>query len=396
MRVGLGVVLGIALVLAYSVSPVASSPSASNGTPVGDRPYFHYFGQNLVLVGAYTGLYRATNTGWHKIYGDFHNVRVTPDEKNIYLYNPDLHIYYSGDAGETWTQIGTTPVFTESPGYGDSFYPTPMPDIFFLGADNTQPFEPGAQGIYKSADRGAMWKQVLAGNNWDVAISPNFAQDGIAFASLREYHLAGPVMKTADWGETWTVSGIGLYTGFSQDGYNIAISPQFAQDQTVFVACGLGLYKSTDRGETWAAIFSPYDVSRLPRSVALSPYYLYDQTLVYWSEYSDLRLSQDGGRTWKRGVGIADYPLAAGIRYPGPFGPRPAPPAPGPFRVYLPEVSNRSTALELWYVGQQDYLGADPYLYRSVDYGATWQQVDVFEVSHWLYLPVVSRGVIGN
>jgi photosystem II stability/assembly factor-like uncharacterized protein len=366
-----------------------------------------YFGQDLVVVGVLQEavpqpnviLYKATDAGWHQLPApQGTELRVTPD-KTLYIFNMDnRQIYRSTDLGETWAWVAATPVFTDSQSW--DFYPSPVPDLFLLSVIHEPLGDPGQQGIYKSADGGATWKLVQAGNSYDVAISPNFAQDGIAFASFRSYKFSLGILKTTDWGETWRLSSNGLLVGMDWLGYNIAISPQFAQDQAVFAASGLGIYKSTDQGESWSMLFSPDDMRRMPHDLALSPDYLHDQTLVMWGEWQHLwndpdgvRLSRDGGYSWQTLVKPAEGEdiWNVGLRYPGPFAAPKAPPPPGSHRIYLPWVGQSAeTRFEFWYASDNYYDGIC-YYYHSTDDGTTWEKLFVFEASQWLYLPLVSR-----
>jgi hypothetical protein len=406
----------IMILMACSVPPVDARLSAQQGTPMACVRDGDYFGQDLVVVGVLQEavpqpnviLYRATDKGWHRLLSppgtEFGaELRVTPDKTMYISHIENRQIYRSTDLGETWAWIAATPIFTESQTQSWDFYPSQVPDVFLLSVIHEPLGDPGQQGIYKSADGGATWKQVLAGNSYDVAISPNFAQDGIAFASLRSYKFVFGIWKTTDWGETWVLSSNGLLAGMAPGGYNIAISPQFAQDQTVFAASSLGVYKSTDRGESWSMLLSPNDLYYLPHNLVLSPDYVHDQTLLVWSE--DLRsaplgvgISRDGGRSWQTLVKPAEYELITnvGLRYPGPFARPPALPLPGAFRAYLPWVSRSVGAkLEFWY-GSNNYYEGSCYYYHSTDDGTTWEKLFVFEASHWQYLPIVSRTAASN
>ena len=376
---------------------------------MGCRRDQHYFGQDLVLVDVVGTedviLYKATDQGWHKLTSpQGTELRVTPD-KTLYIFNAESHqIYRSTDVGENWSLIATAPVFTESQTATRGFYPTPLPDVFLLRVIHEPLGAAGQQGIYKSADGGTTWKKVLEGNGWDVAVSPSFAQDGIALASLRGYKLSFGIWKTTDWGETWQPSSNGLLVGTDLTGYNIAISPQFAQDETVFAASGIGVYKSIDGGNSWTMLLSPDDLSYLPHDLVLSPYYINDQSLLVWGEaqgsWNDphaLRLSRDGGQSWQTLVQATEGQkiVGGGLRYLGPFTQPPAPPIPGPYYVYLLWVSaSGQVKFELWHA-DINYYDPTCYYYHSTDNGRTWAKLVVFEVTHWLYLPLVSRS-IGN
>jgi photosystem II stability/assembly factor-like uncharacterized protein len=311
-------------------------------------------------------------------------VKAAPDG-TIYVYAGDFNLYRSTDGGETWDLVGED---IPSAGGGiPRIFPSPVPDMVFLGVQDL-PFTPGVRGIYKSTDGGATWQKVLEGGNgvW-VAFSANFASDGTAFAALDEYRISLGVWKTEDWGETWVKKSNGLAYGLTGGGHKwVMVSPQYPQDQTAFTTDATGFYKTIDGGESWF---------RLPDragDITLSPNYAVDQTILATSPVS-LRLSQDGGESWQL---LGEYDsVTAGIRIPGPFGASSAPPAPppGPHRVYLPLVGHRmgDRTLEFWLVRLWPAGNSvECYLYRSYDFGVTWEELFVFEPAHWLYLPLMS------
>lgn len=361
-----------------------------DGTPVccgGDR---FVFSQQLVLArraegGTATDLYKATDEGWHKLSApSFYEVKAAPDG-TIYVHTGDL--YRSTDGGETWDLMGDPP--------GSYIFPSPMTDMVFVAA-STEPVG-GKGSVHKSTDGGATWEKVLevdgARGKW-VAFSPDFATDGTAFAALDAYHTSLGIWKTEDWGETWTWMSEGLAYGFTFMGHQwVAVSPQYPQDQTAFTADYTGIYKTTNGGLEWFRV-APFYVHEF----AFSPNYINDQ-IILATDLQSLVLTQDGGESWQ--LLFEYYSKGVGIRYVGPFENPPTPPPPGPQRVYLPIVGKNTQdperGLEFWLVrGRPTGNGIDCYLFRSYDLGATWEEVAVFEASHWLYLPLVSRAPTGN
>jgi hypothetical protein len=340
-----------------------------------------YFGDDLVLVSAFDSyLYKATDKGWRKLSTPMQWVlpAVTPD-RTIYLWNPWVPEFYrSSDRGQTWSLVGR---FPNEWGISFYFYPSPVPDVFFVA---------GPQSIYRSTDGGATWVRVLdygTGDGLQVVFSPNFAQDGIAFATASGYHAALGVWKTTDGGTSWRLV---LGGTAALAGYFIAVSPQFSQDGTVFASAD-GVYKSTNGGESWSRLSG---VPWMPFIPVLSPDYIQDQTVFIWG--SGNYLSQDGGKSWQI---IDPRPNTAicggGFRRSGPFEPLPIPTPSGPHNIYLPFVTNYTRPLsELWVIGYTATF--TQYVLRSRDYGSTWEEIPVFEASYWLYLPVVSRTAASN
>jgi LPXTG-motif cell wall-anchored protein len=118
-----------------------------------------------------------------------------------------------------------------------------------------------------------------------LAISPNYANDQTVFAG----NLDGKVYKSTDGGATWTGVDLGISYQYV---YSIAISPNYATDHTVFAGGNQGgVYKSTDGGASWTSVNLP------PSSVAISPNYVTDHT-VFAGGQGGVYKSTDGGASW--------------------------------------------------------------------------------------------------
>lgn len=224
-----------------------------------------------------------------------------------------------------------------------------------------------------------------------VTFSPNFANDGIAFTHFMSYKHTSGFWKTEDWGETWFPSNEGLATGMSLTGYTLSVSPGFAQDQMLFAISDLGTYKSTNGGASWFAIGDL--PGYLPINIAISPNYDSDRTLLTGDYDEGLFLSQDGGESWQS-LNFPASPRYVGIRQAVPYGPWPnpfTPTPPGLHRLYLPIVNIEPSGLEFWVLGFHPAEATYHRLYRSLDYGATWKEICVFEPLQWLYLPLVCQ-----
>jgi photosystem II stability/assembly factor-like uncharacterized protein len=121
-----------------------------------------------------------------------------------------------------------------------------------------------------------------------LAVSPNYADDLTLFAGGD-----GKVWRSTDGSDSWTAS-----VPAEGQVVALAVSPNFATDHTVFAALSAsGLYKSTDSGDSWVRISENSDIL----SLAVSPDYANDQTVFFgametWN--SGAFRSQDGGNSW--------------------------------------------------------------------------------------------------
>ena len=78
--------------------------------------------------------------------------------------------------------------------------------------------------------------------------------------------------------------------------YHIAFSPGFGTDGTMFVGTTEGIFKSTNRGMSWFSTGLAQEVT----TIAISPNYLTDHTLLADLYDDSIYRSTDGGATWEK------------------------------------------------------------------------------------------------
>ena len=137
-------------------------------------------------------------------------------------------------------------------------------------------------------------------------VSPDFAADNTVLVVSN-----GALFRSTDGGATWQQLRGGLPAEGSQL-LTAHFSPNYAADRTLYVAgfrtddWGIGVWRSTDGGDTWAPLWQNLQHLRV-EALALSPTFAQDQTLVARSKFFDLasqvsgaslHQSTDGGLSW--------------------------------------------------------------------------------------------------
>jgi hypothetical protein len=121
-----------------------------------------------------------------------------------------------------------------------------------------------------------------------LAISPNFSSDGTLYVAGKS-----GIHKTEDGGDTWQ-----LVSKMSGDKC-LAISPRYKSDNTLFAGTKQGLFKTKDRGKSWQKLEgTAYGSNGRIISIALSPNYKNDKTLLVSVQGKGLFKSTDAGRTF--------------------------------------------------------------------------------------------------
>jgi len=178
------------------------------------------------------------------------------------------------------------------------------------------------QGLYRTTNGGRSWEQVKDEEDWyaqSMALSPDFAASQTLFVGA----MYGNLHRSDDGGLTWQALGEGLPPGTVWV-KALVISPEFARDGTLFAGLSQGIHKSTDGGYSWQAVNTG-----LPRrhdgevaavlALAISPDYAADQTLFAALFKHGVYKSTDGGANW--------YPPTWGMPLPTPT-PSPTPTRP--------------------------------------------------------------------
>jgi len=176
---------------------------------------------------------------------------------------------------------------------------------------------------------------------YSIAVSPNFAQDGICFAAQQS-----GLFRSADSGKSWQYA----YQSLAQAGplatHGVAFSPDFSHDRTVFAAVQGGILRSTDGGEHWQVevLSSPPPVAA---GLVFSPNYQRDGQAFCATVEDGVFISRDRGSRWATwNFGLLDLQTLC--------------------LAVSPQFSQDDTLL----------AGAESGIYRSKNGGRAWKVLD--------------------
>jgi photosystem II stability/assembly factor-like uncharacterized protein len=148
--------------------------------------------------------------------------------------------------------------------------------------------------ILRSFDAGSTWQYSLLRTPPPVVtclvVSPSYEEDGIAFAGTLE----DGVFRTADRGSRWAAWNFGL---IDLAVLCLAVSPAFAQDETLFAGTETGLFRSANGGRAWRECGLPINTAPV-LSLAFSNDYAQDGCLFAGTESNGLWRSTDRGVSW--------------------------------------------------------------------------------------------------
>ncbi len=169
-------------------------------------------------------------------------------------------------------------------------------------------------GIARSLDGGQTWSSAVLAQPSQVSqivLSPGFEFDGIAFAATLE----DGVLRTSDDGQHWNAWNFGL---LDLETLALAVSPNFAADENVFVATASGVFRSTNGGRAWRELAFAGDGPAAEDALPPTGVAVIDDTVVVSSETKGLFYSRDNGDTWFKRVAFrSGQTLALSTSYDG-------------------------------------------------------------------------------
>ena len=327
-------------------------------------------------------MWKSTDAGAHFTsmptpHGDNHDLWIDPHDNRRMIQGNDGGANVSFNAGASWSSVYnqlTAQLYTVDTDGGEPHYV-----VYGTQQDNSSIGVPSgtndgaiAWGDCRIAGTGESGYVAVHPDNPDVVyVGAIGSSPGGAGALQRYDHRTGQVRLVNVWPEAHGGMGPGELKYRFGWTFPIRFSPH---DPNVLYAAGNRVFRSTDEGQSWEAL-SP-DLTRaaedklgpsggpITRDTSGAEHYCTLYTFeesphepgVLWAGSDDglVHLSRDGGRTW-RDVTPPDLPEWAFIRTV-----EPSPHAPGTL-----------------YLAATRYKLDDPapYLYRTVDYGESWQAI---------------------
>jgi hypothetical protein len=167
----------------------------------------------------------------------------------------------------------------------------PIKDIKLSPKYPTDPtlFAHTTKEIIRSNNNAASWETIFQSPvlNANIVLSPNYPNDHTLFVN------SGYIYISNNSGDNWSQIMPPEFGGL------IEISPDFSNDRTLFwgikESSGGRIFKSIDDGYHWSEIYS---LGFFVQSIAVSPRYAVDQTLIICAEDSYPFISEDGGTTF--------------------------------------------------------------------------------------------------
>ncbi|MEW5957694.1 MAG: hypothetical protein AB1801_08230 [Chloroflexota bacterium] len=203
-------------------------------------------------------------------------------------------IYASADGAQSWTLLGDSGMFglpyrrlVVAPDDGNILFAVEFASALFRSSDGGQSWQPAGEGL--PGDENSV-------NILSLAIDPTAPH--VLYAGTGGWVGGGHgVYKSSDRGETWAAANRGLLD------YRItAIAVDPAQPQTVYVGADAGeFFKSSDGGQNWQDLTGelPVQMSDHPtiREIAINP--AAPNTVYLLVDDAGVVASEDSGGQWR-------------------------------------------------------------------------------------------------
>lgn len=245
-----------------SINPMGLWYSRTNDNWISGRTNsiaFHPTNPNIMYIGAAQGgVWKTTNGGvnWIPLTDNLSSlacgdVAIDPQNPDV-LYLGTGELNYSGDsqygdgifkttdAGVSWFQVATVSIGTR------------FSQIAVDPTNSNVVYAAGNYGVYKSTNAGVNWFSTGSGSNANcLLINPSNTQ--VIYTTVGGYYL-GAIYKSTNGAGTW----VPLTNGLSGSMGRIQLAMASSNQNILYASVAspstyglLGLYKTTDAGDTW-------------------------------------------------------------------------------------------------------------------------------------------------
>lgn len=228
-----------------------------------------------------------------------------------------LGVYKSTDGGANWQATGLAYNLID----GEA---TLIRKILINSNNSNQLLAAGTDGMYLSNDGGANWNKQLDSLFWDLVqdpSSPNTVYATTGFLNASQQGNAS-IMKSTDFGSTWTVLNSGIPSTNVVERIKLAIAPSdptCIYAVTTDLASGLhGIYKSTNAGVNWNLQFDTLNILDWDNGTNIGGQGTYDLVLAVNPTNKDI-VYVGGVNLWGSTDGAGSFnPISYWVGYYGP------------------------------------------------------------------------------
>jgi hypothetical protein len=288
-----------------------------NGSPASYPDTFafafspNYATDHTVYAGTYIGVYKSTDKGltWTNKMAStlpaINSLSVSPADPtgNTLIAGTEDGILQTTNRWDITSGIGPGGLGVSLAVYSADYVHDHM---IFAGTDGNGIRAKTDSPTWWSIDEGTVQGKVTA-----MVFDPNYAVNHIFYVASYGYGVfkGDGGANLSSW--SWTELNTGLDTANKKFVRAIAISPNFVNDQTFFIAAdSVGIYKSTDAGKHWNAAYT----SLAFQTLLFSPNYATDRTIYAGEDGGGVYRSTDGGATWNQmNHGFADSVYAGSV-----------------------------------------------------------------------------------
>ena len=201
-------------------------------------------------------------------------------------------VYRSSDNGNNWLLTNGSPLLSGTGGiHGPHLFAKNSAYIFVIA---------WAEGIFRSGDNGENWQQVYVGQ--DGIGYEDYAASATCIYTIGEKIFIGragstpfPIYSSSDNGDTWVGSEL-----IRDDEYEDQLLCFYYDNGNMFAGGFMGLYVSTDLGNSWTTQYSG-TIDSYGQYTGLGNFrdiVSYNNNIIAAVDFNSIQISGDNGKSW--------------------------------------------------------------------------------------------------